>query len=200
MTFSKYLLSNPSQFEVESEIQHKLCSFLFDCASNERLEFLSPLMNLIKQSRHYTNDNSNSLWQIKVANSCAHNCHSLRSDFVDSIRSITEKRIKSILNHLKEWRFNSLIADSIDKNKLWLYLKGTLNIKEINTSLIEAIVFYDMPPFGSMASISGIELFVKAIINMLSLNFDLRQSLICPIGPNNESGIRNTYSHNIFNP
>ncbi len=92
MTFSKYLLSNPNNIESEAEIQHKLCSLLFDCASNERLEFLSPLIKLTNVAKE---SNSFTLWQIKFAMSLSGKCQSLRSDFVDSIRSLIEKRIKS---------------------------------------------------------------------------------------------------------
>ena len=103
MTFSKYLLSNPSDIELESEIQHKLCSLLFDCASNERLEFLSPLIDLTKLTKQ---SNCFSLWQIKFAVSSAQTCLSLRSDFVDSIRSLTEKRIKSIPEFIHNFFIN----------------------------------------------------------------------------------------------
>ncbi|CAG2121434.1 unnamed protein product [Medioppia subpectinata] len=124
MTFSKYLLSNPSDIELESEIQNKLCSLLFDCASNERLEFLSPLIRLTKVTKQ---SNSLSLWQIKFVNTY-----------------------------------------SIDKNLLLNYLRGTLRLTQITPTLIEAIVFYDMPPFGSFASISDKLSFSELVIELKS--------------------------------
>ncbi|CAG2117283.1 unnamed protein product [Medioppia subpectinata] len=149
MTFSKYLLSNPSDIELESEMQNKLCSLLFDCASNERLEFLSPLIRLTKVTKQ---SNSLSLWQIKFVNTCTQRCLSLRSDFIDSIRSLIDKRLKY----------------SIDKNLLLNYLRGTLRLTQITPTLIEAIVFYDMPPFGSFASISDKLSFSELVIELKS--------------------------------
>jgi len=149
MTFSKYLLSNPSEMESESEIQNQLCSLLFDCASNERLEFLSPLISLTKVAKH---SHSLSLWQIKFANTCAQRCLSLRSDFIDSIRSLIEKRVKN----------------SIDRSLLLNYLRGTLRLSEISLTLIEAIVFYDMPPFGAFAEITDKLSFAELVIELKS--------------------------------
>jgi hypothetical protein len=35
------------------------------------------------------------------------------------------------------------------------YLRGKTKLSEISSSLVEAITFYDMPPYGSLASIPG---------------------------------------------
>jgi len=35
------------------------------------------------------------------------------------------------------------------------YLRGKIKLSEISSSLMEAIVFYDMPPYSSLVSMPG---------------------------------------------
>ncbi|XP_054169065.1 anaphase-promoting complex subunit 1-like [Oppia nitens] len=150
INFTKYLISNRSDTEFEAEIQSKLCSLMFDCASNDRLEFLSPLMKLTESVTKQSN--TLSLWQIKLAKACTKRCQSLKTDFVESTRSLIEKRIKN----------------SIDKNLLYKYLRGTLRLPEFTTTLMETIVFYDMPPFASLASLPDKLSFVDLMTDLQS--------------------------------
>lgn len=93
MNFSKYLLSKHSSVEAEAEIQQRFCTLLFDCASNERLGFLPILLDL---TNIIVKSNSLLLWQVKFAISLSDKCNSLKPDFVASLRSIIEKKLKSI--------------------------------------------------------------------------------------------------------
>jgi len=137
--FCKYLLSHRSEHEAEALNQNQLCSFLFECASNEKIELLQLLIVLSQIASRDVHTDSRDLLQIKFVISVADKFKSLTHDFVHYWRSLVDKRFKAQL------------SDPM----LMAYLKGSVSLTNISSSLSSAIIFYDIPPHSSLSFIQG---------------------------------------------
>ncbi|GFS60501.1 anaphase-promoting complex subunit 1 [Trichonephila inaurata madagascariensis] len=183
LKFASCFLSPPSSAEEEKEWQQKICGFLFECASLEKMEALPICVSMIQMAKLGNfNGHTFDLWQIKMVSAYENwikryssyykdTLMLLRPDFGFSVSSVVERSIKKasigLKNHLLQY---------ITQN--WTPVNNTL--PDYPSALAGFILFHDLKGVNSPNLQSMGEVNLPALYDRLR-NFNLSTSSVMSV-------------------
>ncbi|GFQ73525.1 anaphase-promoting complex subunit 1 [Trichonephila clavata] len=183
LKFASCFLSPPSSAEEEKEWQQKICGFLFECASLEKMEALPICVSMIQMAKLGNfNGHTFDLWQIKMVSAYENwikrysSCYKdtlmlLRPDFGFSVSSVVERSIKKasigLKNHLLQY---------ITQN--WTPVNNTL--PDYPSALVGFILLHDLKGVNSPNLQSIGEVNLPALYDHLR-NFNLSTSSVMSV-------------------
>ncbi|RWS21191.1 anaphase-promoting complex subunit 1-like protein [Leptotrombidium deliense] len=97
ITFANNQLVPKAKMYNEAILQHNLCRLLFDCASSETIDLFPTLISFLKiinPRNEKQGNNSYNLWQIKLLMDCSSFCNCLKSDFLETLKTFAETKVK----------------------------------------------------------------------------------------------------------
>ncbi|XP_015792112.1 anaphase-promoting complex subunit 1 [Tetranychus urticae] len=153
INYTKYLLTPKSNMPGEALFQHHLSAVLFHCASNETVECLPSIMHFLKMINQSEKMTPFYLIQVRLLVHCLPKCDFIKMDFFEALKTLVENNMKGM-----------------DKASLISYLRGEKDLSEMDTQINSALIFYQLPPYASLAPLRGKISFTDVLLNIQHFN------------------------------